>query len=75
MTKSELEALGEETDSVVSSSKLRDLVKGYTGVDIMEDDTTYKDMYTIVSEIGKVWKDLEDIDRANNYCPYVQKCA
>ena len=63
-TKSELVALGEETDNVVSTSKLRDLVKGYTGVDIMKDANTYKDMYAIISEIGKVWKDLEDVDRA-----------
>ena len=37
MTKSELEELGESTDDIVSSSKLRDLVMGYTGVDIMLD--------------------------------------
>ena len=62
-TKSELEELGEETD-IISTSKLRDLVKGYTDVDIMVDKNTYKDMYTIISEIGKVWKDLEDADQA-----------
>lgn len=63
-TKSELEELGEETDSILSTPKLRELVKGYTGVDIMKDKDTYKDIYTIVSEIGKVWKDLEDLERA-----------
>ena len=87
MTKSELEELGEETDNIVSTSKLRDLVKGYTGVDIMKDKNTYKDIYTIVKEIGKVWDDLKDKERAAllealagcpiyyRDSPYVQKCA
>ena len=74
-TKAELEELGEETDNVLSTSKLRDLVKGYTDVDIMKSANEYKDIYTIVSEIGEKWKDLKDIERANNCCPYVQKCA
>ena len=64
MTKSELEELGESTDDILSTSKLQALVKGYTGVDIMKDKDTYKDIYTIVSDIGKVWKDLEDVERA-----------
>ena len=63
-TKSELEALGESTDDVLSTSKLYDLVKGYTGVEIMKDKDTYKDIYTIVSEIGEKWKDLTDMQRA-----------
>lgn len=63
-TKTELEELGEETENVLSTSKLRDLVMGYTDVDIMKDANTYKDMYTIISEIGKKWKDLKDIERA-----------
>ena len=63
-TKSELEELGESTDDVLSTSKLYDLVKGYTGVEIMQDKDTYKDIYTIVSEIGEKWKDLKDVERA-----------
>ena len=63
-TKSELEELGESTDDMLSSSKLYSLVKGYTGVDIMKDKDTYKDIYTIVSEIGEKWQDLTDIQRA-----------
>lgn len=63
-TKTELEELGESTDDVLSTSKLRDLVKGYTDVDIMKDDNTYKDMYTIISEIGEKWHELKDIERA-----------
>ena len=53
MTKSELEELGEETDNILSTSKLQSLVKAYTGVDIMLDKDNYKDIYTIVSEIGE----------------------
>ena len=64
MTKTELEELGESTDDVLSTSKLQSLVKGYTGVDIMLDKDTYKDIYTIVSEIGEKWQDLTDIQRA-----------
>ena len=63
-TKTELEELGESTDDVLSTSKLQALVKGYTGVDIMKDKDTYKDIYTIVSEIGEKWKDLKDVERA-----------
>ena len=63
-TKTELEELGESTDDVLSTSKLRDLVMGYTDVDIMKDANTYKDMYTIISEIGEKWHELEDIERA-----------
>lgn len=63
-TKSELEDLGESTEDVLSTSKLRSLVMGYTNVDIMKDANTYKDMYTIISEIGEKWHELEDIQRA-----------
>ena len=64
MTKTELEELGESTDDVLSTSKLQSLVKGYTGVDIMLDKDTYKDIYTIISEIGEKWQDLTDVQRA-----------
>lgn len=63
-TKSELEELGEATDDVLSTSKLQSLVKAYTDVDIMKSATEYKDIYTIISEIGEKWKDLKDVERA-----------
>ena len=63
-TKTELEELGESTDDVLSTSKLQALVKAYTDVDIMKDANTYKDMYTIISEIGEKWHELEDVQRA-----------
>lgn len=69
--KSELEEMGEETDYVVNStSKLRDLIKGYTsiggkyeGFDIMEDDNTFKSLADIIKGIGKVYDEMSDIDR------------
>lgn len=63
-TKSELEDLGETTEDVLSTSKLRELVLGYTDVDIMKNANEYKDIYTIVKEIGKEWQNLRDIERA-----------
>ena len=64
MTKTELEELGESTEDVLSTSKLQSLVKAYTDVDIMKSATEYKDIYTIVSEIGEKWKKLKDVERA-----------
>lgn len=69
--KSELEEMGEETDYVVSStSKLRDLIKGYTsiggkyeGFDIMEDENTFKSLADIIKGIGEVYDEMSDIDR------------
>ena len=46
-----------------STAKLRDKIKGMTGVDIMIDDTTFKSTYSIIQEISEVWDDLNDIDR------------
>lgn len=64
--KTELEEAGEDTDGMVeSTSKLQALVKGMTGVDILESDgKTFKDIYTIVSGIADKWSSLKDIDRA-----------
>lgn len=64
---SELTDMGEDTDGMVeSTSKLQALVKGITGVDILESDgKTFKDIYTIVSGIADKWQDLNDIDRAS----------
>lgn len=63
--KTELLEMGEETEGMVeSTSKLRALVKGITGFDIMEDENTFKDIYEIVLGIGKAWDDVNDIDRA-----------
>lgn len=64
--KSELIELGEEEDTIVeSTSKLRDMVKGMTGFDIMQDEDTFKDIYEIILGIGKEWQNLTDIEQAS----------
>ena len=64
MAKTELESLGEETDTMAeSTSKLRDKIKAMSGVDIMLDDSTFKSTYQILSEISQVYDKLSDIDR------------
>lgn len=67
MAKSELTDMGEDTDGMVeSTSKLRDIIKGMTGFDILESDgKTFKDMYTIISAIADKWSSLSDIDQAS----------
>ena len=62
----ELESLGEETDEYTkTTSKLRDLIQGLTGFDIMEDEDTFKSIYDIVLGIGKEWENLSDIEQAS----------
>lgn len=62
----ELKAMGEDTEGMVkSTSKLRDLVMGMTGFDIMKDKDTFKDVYDIVLGIGEKWQDLSDVNRAS----------
>lgn len=64
--KTELTEMGEETDDMVeSTSKLRSLVKGITGFDIMKDENTFKDIYDIVIGIAEKWDSLSDIDQAS----------
>lgn len=60
-----LQSMGEETDGVVeSTSKLQKKLKALTGVDILTDAGAYKDTYTILKEIGAVWKDMESLDQS-----------
>ena len=66
MAKTDLESMGEDIDGLsVSSSKLRDEIKGLTGVDIMMDENTFKSTAEIIKEIGAVWNNLNDITQAN----------
>lgn len=60
-----LEEMGEETDGVAeSTSKLQEKLKVLTGVDIVDMNGAYKDTYTILKEIGSVWKELDPMDQA-----------
>lgn len=61
----ELKAMGEDTEGMAeSTSKLRDLIKGMTGFDIMKDKDTFKDIYDIIVGIGEQWDKLSDTNRA-----------
>ncbi len=63
----ELAELGEEEDEFTqTTSKLRDLIMGLTGFDILEEDKeTFKDIYEIILGIGKEWDNLTDIEQAS----------
>ena len=62
----ELQESGEEVDEYAqSTSKMRDEILALTGVDIMLDDNTFKDIYVILEEISEVYDSLTDIGRAN----------
>lgn len=68
--------MGEEVDDLVeSTSKMRDLIKGFTGFDIMLDEKTFKNPREIIVGIGKEFEKLNDIDQADKSYLYVQKCA
>lgn len=66
----ELEAMGEETDTVVTSTaKLEEKIKALTnidgngGVDILEaDGETFRSIYDIYVDIAKVYSDMSDTD-------------
>ena len=61
----ELEEMGEETDGLAQGlSKYREEIKALSGVDIMKDDTTYKDMYDIFVQLAEVWDDMEDVSQS-----------
>ena len=68
----ELEAMGEETEDVVTStSKLAEKIEGLTningngGVKILEDDEeTFRSIYDIYVDIGKVYQQMSDVDQS-----------
>lgn len=66
--KTDAEAAGEATDGMANSvSELRDelLLLTSNRVDIMLDDSTFKNTYQITKEIASVWDSISDVDRAN----------
>lgn len=62
--KAELEDMGEDTDGLCdSTSKLREQVKALSGVDIMEDDNTFKSTAQQVKELGEAFVKLDDVSQ------------
>ena len=63
---SELESMGEETDTVVkSTAKLQAEIKAISGVNILEsDNATFKSTYQIMDELSAKWSQLSDIQKA-----------
>lgn len=63
--KTELEEAGLETEGMVeSTAKLRTEIMALSGVDIMEDENTFKATYDILDELADKWENLSDIQRA-----------
>ena len=66
MATTELEAAGESTEGMAeSTASLRKEVMAVAGVDIMENDTTFKSTYQILDELSTKWSDLNDIQQAS----------
>lgn len=64
--KTELEDAGLSTDGMATSvSKLRDEIRALSGVDIMQNDSTFKSTYQIMDELSQKWKELSDIQKAS----------
>lgn len=57
----ELEEMGEATDGLAGGlSKYRDEIRDLSGVDIMKDEKSYKDMYDIFVQLAQVWDGMKD---------------
>lgn len=64
--KTEMEQLGLETDGMVeSTATLQKEILALTGVDIMQDENTFKSTYAILDELATKWSDLTDIQQAS----------
>ena len=58
--------LGLDTEGMVdSTAKLRQEILALSGVDIMENDNTFKSSYKIMDELARKWKNLTDIQQAS----------
>ena len=72
-SKEELEKLGEEIDDYIvqTASKKQQIIKDYTavasnngqGIDILDDGGNYKNVYTILKEISKIYKEIQEEDK------------
>lgn len=57
--------LAEETNGEVDSvAKLREEILALSGVDIMQDEDTFKSTYDILDELAAKWQELTDIQQA-----------
>ena len=66
MATTELEAAGESTEGMAkSTASLRKEVMALAGVDIMQDESTFKSTYQILDELSEKWSGLTDIQRAS----------
>lgn len=64
--KSELESASLDTEGMAeSTAKLREEIMALSGVDIMLNDSTFKDTYQILDELSQKWEDLSDIQQAS----------
>lgn len=64
--KTELEEAGLDTENMASSTaKLREEILALSGVDIMEDENTFKSTYQIMDELATKWGELTDIQQAS----------
>lgn len=79
----ELQEAGLDTEGMAeSTAKLREEMLALSGVDIMQDENTFKSTYKIMDELADKWAGLTDIQQASvtelvagrDY-QYVQKCA
>lgn len=59
----ELEELGAETDSVLSSAKLDEKMRAY-GVAILDATGNLRSTYDVLADVAKIWDKLETTDRA-----------
>ena len=66
MATTELEAAGESTEGMAeSTASLRKEVMALAGVDIMQNETTFKSTYQILDELSERWSNLTDIEQAS----------
>ena len=62
----ELEEAGESTEGMAeSTAALRKEVMALAGVDIMQDEDSFKSTYDILDELSTKWSDLTDIQQAS----------
>lgn len=75
-SKTELEAAGEDTEGMATSvSKLRTEMLALSGIDIMIDDSTFKETYDVIDELSYKWQELTDIQQAKCMPVHTEMCV